>query len=548
MPNHNPKTMFRTLLIILFFSSYLLYSQDEPYIGLNVAVDGPGSDAGFGIIIVDDGYIIDMGHLCEGGLTCVGVAKTDFTGEVQWTQKYSTYPTSLFNQINTIFQDEEGHFLIPRSQYSTESKQDFFLLKLDENGDSLWKKTYAFQPGLFLQDWGGDAVSTEHGGYLMAGTTELSSEFLNEVQEIYYIKTDENGSIVWEKRYAYQDYRFYSITDINKDIDGGYVISGAIKKDTMVSLNYRAIFKQGLIVKIDSLGEVVWEKTYGYSLKYDNIFVIETETIPDGSGYIMTSAVPKDTVNYDWDNQELKEFYVARLDTEGEIVWQHNFPSQKWKYIKDLLLTKDEKYVIGVGENHDHNLEIVGNYSTGWLFKIDIETGELLWERDYVSLDHLFVPIFQLNSIAEADNGTLVAIGKVRDTIPDSDLHFGMVWLLTLDLEGCPEAGTCEDADSVVYLNLQEVTDDFYMNTQISPFQIYPNPTQDYLIIEQPQPHQNKPLHCKIYNGTGQLVHEQKLNISPTKITVNTLKSGIYLCQLQDENGIHHSEKILIQR
>jgi|GEM_PF-4501893 len=537
--------MFRTLLIILFLSSYL-YGQ-EPYIGLNLAIDGPGDDPGRGIIIVEDGYILDVSHLCYGGISCVGLIKTDFSGVIEWEQVYSNYPTSLFSSINSILEDEEGHILVTGCQYSEISKEDIFLMKLDENGDSLWKKTYSLQPNLFLNDAGSRAVTTEDGGYLIAGLTELSDEPFNELQEVYYVKTDEDGEVEWEKKYTYEDYVFYDVIDISKDIDGGYIISGAIEQDTIIGA-YRAIFEQGLIIKIDSFGEVVWEKTYGYPLEYDNLFVWGTKAIPDGSGYVMTSAVPKDTVDYDWDNQELKEFYVARLDTEGEIVWQHNFPSEKWKYINDFLITKDGNYVIGVGHNRDHNLEVVGGWSTGWMFKIDLSTGELLWERDYISLEHLELPIFDLNSIVEADNGTLVAVGKIQDTIPGSSSIFDMAWLLTLDLEGCPEAGTCEDADSVVYLNLQEVTDDFYMNTQISPFQIYPNPTQDYLIIEQTQSHQNKPLHCKIYNGTGQLVHEQKLNISPTKIAVNNLKSGIYLCQLQDENGIHHSEKILIQR
>jgi len=530
------------LYFFLFFLSLSLFAQDEPFVGLNLAIDGP-SNKGRGILIVEDGYVIEAAHTCSG-ISCVGLIKTDFLGDLQWTQTYTAYPNSILHSINSVFQDREGYFIIPGVEYQEETDLDWFLMKLDENGDSLWKRKYAFQPNLFRKDIIDRASITSDEGYLLAGTTELSNEYLNEELAIYLIKTDKDGNVEWEKTHSYQDFPFYSILDVTLDIDNGFIISGAVAQDSIIG-NYRGIFDRSYLLKIDSVGNVMWEKTYGYAPPYDNLWVRYVKVIPDGSGYIMTSAVPKDTVDYEWDSQELKKYYIARLDTEGEIVWQHNFEADNWKYINDLILTKDGNYVMGVGHNRDSGIPEVEYYSSGWMFKIDLETGELLWLKDYVSLEHLFVPEFDLLSLEEADNGTIVATGRIRDTIPDSEFAHGMVWLLTLDLEGCWEAG-CQD--SVVYLDLPNLGENLYGSSVIANVHLYPNPAQDVLWIEQKIEGIQAPF-LKLYDALGELVVEERLWSRTTSISLTNLPTGMYFCQIQDKEGRSlYQEKVLIQR
>ncbi|MEO0263611.1 MAG: hypothetical protein ABIM62_07835, partial [candidate division WOR-3 bacterium] len=67
-------------------------------------------------------------------------------------------------------------------------KGDFYIIKLDQNGNKVWEKTY----GGSSDDWAKSIQNTSDGGYIVAGVT-LS--FGAGAEDFYIIKLDQNGNL-----------------------------------------------------------------------------------------------------------------------------------------------------------------------------------------------------------------------------------------------------------------------------------------------------------------------------------------------------------------
>lgn len=124
---------------------------------------------------------------------------------------------------------------------------DIFLLKLDENLNVEWFKTY----GLSFTEFAFYANSTSDGGYLITGKT---NSVINSNQQLVLIKTDSEGNVVWSKIFggsASEDGLHWAELS-----DGSYLIVGNTES-----------FGEGLqdiyLIKVNSTGEKIWTRAYG---------------------------------------------------------------------------------------------------------------------------------------------------------------------------------------------------------------------------------------------------------------------------------------------
>ena len=114
---------------------------------------------------------------------------------------------------------------------------DTWIIKTDQNGDSLWSKVY----GGNKEDVGREIRQTSDGGYIFTGYTE---SFSQGKKDVWLVKLDSLGDTVWTKTFGERkDEQAYSL-DITQD--GGYVITGYTtgKKEDL------------LIIKTDKNGNV----------------------------------------------------------------------------------------------------------------------------------------------------------------------------------------------------------------------------------------------------------------------------------------------------
>src|SRR5205085_5368762 len=85
----------------------------------------------------------------------------------------------------------------------TDNSSDYWIVKIDKNGNKLWDKTYGGNGPDLLSA----VVATEDGGYLLAGSCIASrggdkTTGTSRFSEYWIVKVDKEGNKEWDKAYG----------------------------------------------------------------------------------------------------------------------------------------------------------------------------------------------------------------------------------------------------------------------------------------------------------------------------------------------------------
>jgi hypothetical protein len=134
----------------------------------------------------DGGYILAGYTLSFGaGYYDAFLVKMDANGNVQWANTYGGTGYEVASSVQQTF--DSGYILAGYTLSSSTGYFDIFLIKTDANGNIIWAKTYGGTNG----EGASSVQQTSDGGYIVAGGTDSFGAF----GDIFLIKTDANGSI-----------------------------------------------------------------------------------------------------------------------------------------------------------------------------------------------------------------------------------------------------------------------------------------------------------------------------------------------------------------
>jgi len=164
----------------------------------------------------DDGYILVGETGVWGGNVDLYLVKTDAEGNTLWAR---TYGGGEWETGNSVQQTTDGGYIVGGSaeSFSGGWDSDLYLLKADANGDTLWARTYGGRD----DEIGQSVQQTSDGGYIFAG---YSNSFGEQDWNFYVVKTDNNGDTLWTRIYGgrFTDWAH----SIQQTANGNYVIAG----------------------------------------------------------------------------------------------------------------------------------------------------------------------------------------------------------------------------------------------------------------------------------------------------------------------------------
>jgi TolB-like protein len=279
----------------------------------------------------DGGYIVAGYTLSFGAvLYDIFLIKTDAYGNVQWAK---TYGGTRDDIAYSVQQTSDGGYIVAGLTASFGAgSTDLFLIKTDENGNVIWAKTY----GGTRYDWAYSVQQTSDGGYILVGRTE---SFGAGDYDAFLIKTDANGNVSWAKTYGgIDDDVAYSVQQTS---DGGYIVAGW-------TTSFGAGGEDILLIKTDANGNIIWAKTYG-GTSNDIVLVSSVQQTSDG-GYIVAGLTWSFSASW-------PDILLIKTDANGNVQWAKTYggTGDDWAY--SVQQTSDGGYIVagwtGIWPNYD---------------------------------------------------------------------------------------------------------------------------------------------------------------------------------------------------
>jgi hypothetical protein len=198
-------------------------------------------------VLAADGSILLAGRAASfgNGGGDFWLVKMSADGDSLWSRHYGG---NSYDECMSVQQTADGGYILAgwTSSFGAGS-YDFWLVKTDADGDSLWSRAF-----------GGSNIElcysvqqTTDGGYILGGRTE---SFGAANQNMWLVKTDANGNSLWSRAFGGSGYeRCYSVLEAP---GGGYVLAGETSSYGGSDYDY-------WLVRTDADGDSLWSCTYG---------------------------------------------------------------------------------------------------------------------------------------------------------------------------------------------------------------------------------------------------------------------------------------------
>ena len=292
----------------------------------NRTYGGPGFEWGSSVQVLGDG-----GYIIAGTTNSFGegefdfyLVRTDSEGNMLWNR---TYGGPQFEEASSIQETSDGGYIIVGTISSLDPfSEDVYLVKTDPEGNILWNRIYGRfenEQGYPILDYGNSVQETSDGGYIIAGyTTAFGMD-----SDVCLIKTDPEGNTLWNGTYGGPSSgRGYSARETS---DGGYVIAGFTKPFMMIG------DQEVYLVKTDSGGNMLWNRTYGGPGR-DSCSSVQVTG--DGGYIIAGTKVPIDDENSD--------VYLVKTDSEGNMLWNRTYGGPGMDSCSSVQETGDGGYIM----------------------------------------------------------------------------------------------------------------------------------------------------------------------------------------------------------
>jgi len=338
--------------------------------------------------------------------------------DIEWTR---CYRGSDLDVAWSVRQTSDGCYVVAGWTSSSDGDvsggyggEDIWIVKLNQLGRIVWQKSH----GGWWNERAYCIQETHDSNYVVAGLAGAAS---GEVfgshgrGDAWITKLNSSGDLIWQKCLGGSQHE--AATCIQETNDSGYIMVGYSKSaDGDVTENKGG--EDYWIVKLDSLANIEWQKSFGGSR--DDVAWDIKKTFDDG--YIVTGysySEDGDIVGHHNSNlEEFPDYWVLKLGSDGDIIWQRSLGGSATDRSYSVLHAIDGYIIAGYSYSNDG--DVYGNHSEGrsdaWIVKLDF-SGYTIWAKAIGNCNSELV----FSAAKTGDNGYVFSGIGLEDSFPDTD-------------------------------------------------------------------------------------------------------------------------------
>lgn len=215
----------------------------------------------------------------------------------------------------------------------------------------------SFSQSLFQKCFGGGnevgicMQQTSDAGFIITG---LTFSYGAGSADVYLIKTNNIGDTLWTKTFGGSN--FEQPYSVKQTIDNGFIISGITQSFGLTSYDI-------YLIKTDSIGNLIWSKTFGGS-SVDRGYQVQQTT---DLGYIVAGSY---SLGSGYTN-----VYLIKTDANGDTLWTKTIGGPQSEYSASIQQCTDNGYILAGSTNS------FGTFGV-YLVRTD-SVGNPLWSKIY---------------------------------------------------------------------------------------------------------------------------------------------------------------------
>lgn len=295
----------------------------------------------------DGGYVVAAATCSFGaGAYDAWLIKTDASGDTVWTRIWGG---PVDDWASSVEQTADGGYIVAGYTESFGAGgTDFWLVKTDPDGDTLWTRTYG---GLGWEQAYSVRQTADH-GYVVVGYTTASGG-----ADIWLVRTDSLGDTLWTRTYdgGMEDQG----CQVQLTADHGYIVAG-------YGMPSGTGGHDAWLIKTDSLGDTLWTRAYGGDGDECAFSVAQTADL----GYVLAGSTSSFGAGQ-------LDAWLVKTDSLGDTLWTRSFGGSDLEIGFSVAQTAGHGYVIA-GATQSFG----AGGSDAWLIATD-SCGDTVWTRTY---------------------------------------------------------------------------------------------------------------------------------------------------------------------
>ena len=480
------------------------------------------------------------------------IVKIDSLGNKQWDKRFGGI---YDDELNAIQQTTDGGYILggySRSDMNGDKTQptrgdaDYWIVKVDSLGNQQWDKRFGGISAEILFS----LQQTLDGGYILAGSSDSGisgdkTELTRGYSDYWIVKVDSLGNKQWDRRFGGLDSDV--LYSLQQTVDKGFILGGRSassisgdKTQTLLDspIDFTMNYGDYWIIKVDSLGNKEWDKTFGGTKAEDdfgNVFqTSDRGYLIAGTSY---SSISGDKTEDDLGSEQV---WIVKIDSLGNKQWD-----------KTLFTIGHEEIAYAIESG---NCYLIATWANGMIGGYKTQPN---WDTTTLTYDYWIVKFCACASIDVTTNSVTAHVtcigasdGAAKAVASGGTPPYTFLWSdgqaddSPTELSAGAHAVTVTDANgctATTSINIGEGTEPCVgiHDAALNNITLHPNPTTNTLTITAPAIHAQATL--TLVDALGKEVWQQTFFAEALKagaqLTLSEQERGVYFLSIRTTQG-----------